>query len=261
VGLSRTDEIGVVGAAFDDMAARVEQLVLAEKELLANVSHELRTPLARIRVAVALAAEGDRETSRAALEEIGTDVAELSVLLDGIFTTTRLAIDARGEATSPTDLVVDREAVAADLPVRRAVERFRARHPTRTVEIHHADDLASALVVADVALAVRALGNLLENAEKYSRDPTTSITVSATLAGDDVVYEIHDRGIGIAAADLPRVFDPFFRGGAPGTAPTVPGVGMGLALVKRIAAALEGRVEITSVERAGTRARLYLPRA
>src|SRR6185503_18950847 len=85
-GVARSDEIGEVARAFDDMAARVSDLVRAEKELLANVSHELRTPLARVRVALDLAAEGDAEVARASLADIAGDLDELERLVADVLT-------------------------------------------------------------------------------------------------------------------------------------------------------------------------------
>ena len=89
-GLGGRGEVGDLGRAFDEMAGRLERLVRAERELLANVSHELRTPLARIRVALELAAEGDQARARRYLREIGTDLGELERMVADVLSAARL---------------------------------------------------------------------------------------------------------------------------------------------------------------------------
>ena len=236
------------------LGGRVEQVVRAEKELVANVSHELRTSLSRIRVAVTLAAEGDTATSRAALADIGTDVAELAVLLDGVFETARAAVE--GDSAAPTTFALAREALPPAVIAERAIERFRAHHRARPVALDV--DVSDALVVADPALATRALGNLLDNAHKYARGPSDAITVRVRAEADDVRYEVEDEGVGIAAKELAHVFEPFYRATS---GRKLPGVGIGLALVKRIVTSHEGRVAITSTPGTGTTVTIWLPRA
>src|SRR6202000_3073687 len=90
--LTRSDEVGDVARAFDEMAERIQKLLQTEKELLANVAHELRTPLARIRVALEIASEGDAETARLSLSEIAVDLAELESLVDDVLTAARFEL-------------------------------------------------------------------------------------------------------------------------------------------------------------------------
>jgi signal transduction histidine kinase len=118
-------------------------------------------------------------------------------------------------------------------------------------------------VEADAALLRRLLGNLLDNAAKYS-DAGTTVTVAAraveAAAGGGVALEVRDQGIGVAAEDLPRLFTPFFRtdrSRARGTG----GVGLGLALAKRIAEAHGGTIGAASAPGAGTTFRVTLPPA
>src|SRR5207248_5886108 len=87
--LHRNDELGDVGRAFDDMAARTSALITAQRQLMGDVSHELRTPLARIRVALELAAE-DPGAAKDVLADVGTDLDEIDQLIEDILTTARL---------------------------------------------------------------------------------------------------------------------------------------------------------------------------
>ena len=160
--LDRDDEIGEVGRVFDDMAARLSDLLLAEKELLANLSHELRTPLARIRVALEIAAEGDADAARASLSEIAVDLSELSSLIDDVLSTTRLAVQSRQAA--PSGFALHREEVSPRALCERAAERFRTQHPARPLELAVDDGLPA--LHADPTLLRRVIDNLLENAHK-----------------------------------------------------------------------------------------------
>jgi signal transduction histidine kinase len=255
-GLTRGDEVGEVSRTFDEMAERVERLVRAEKELLANVSHELRTPLARIRVALDLAAEGDTDAAREALGEIEKDLAELEALLDDVLTAARMEMS--GDKATPAMFALRLEEVAPGELANLAVDRFRSRHPDREVSVLVQPDLPSVRV--DRVLSRRVLENLLENAHKYSPDRRHAVVLRADKAGNGVVFDVSDRGAGIPADDVPHVFEPFFRGersrdrGAGG-------VGLGLTLAKRIVEAHGGTIALSSVVGEGTTVRVELPAA
>jgi signal transduction histidine kinase len=245
-------ELGELGRAFDEMAARLERLLRAERELLANVSHELRTPLARIRVALELAAEGDLERARRFLGEIGQDLGELDRLIDDVLEAARR--DARGAGAFPVARApVDLGAVARD-----AAARFREAHPGRELSVEA--PAAPPPLEGDAALLRRLLAILLDNAAKYSPPPApVTLALRAEPAGG-AILEVRDRGIGIDAEDLPRLFTPFFRtdrSRARGTG----GTGLGLVLARRIAEAHGGAVEVESAPGAGTVFRVRLPAA
>jgi two-component system OmpR family sensor kinase len=250
-GLRTRGEVGELAAAFDDMAGRLERLVRGEKELIANVSHELRTPLARMRVALALAEEGDVARARQALGEIGEDLGELERLVDEILAAARL--DLSGAGGLPLHL----ERVEAGGLLEEAAQRFRAYHPGRTLQVTVAEALPE--LEGDPALLRRLLGNLLENAAKYSEAPSPVI-LTARSGPEGLVVEVRDQGIGIAPDDLPRLFTPFFRtdrSRARGSG----GVGLGLALARRIAEAHRGAIAVESEPERGTVFRVTLPQA
>jgi two-component system, OmpR family, sensor kinase len=253
-GLSRADEVGEVGRAFDQMAVRVERLVHAEKELLANVSHELRTPLARIRVALDLAQEGDADAGREALARIEIDLGELESLLDDVFTTARLQMETG--RSSPAAFALHCEVLSPKVVGQQAADRFRARHPERLLDFTAEDELTDVLV--DPVLFRRAIDNLLENAHKYSPDSTRSIELGVRTRGARVEFAIRDQGMGIAADDLPHVFEPFFRAERSRSRGTG-GVGLGLTLARRVVEAHGGTIDVTSHVGAGTTVRVGLP--
>lgn len=249
--LERSDEIGELGYRLDEMADRIEGLLISEKELLANVAHELRTPLTRIGVALDLASEGDAEAARASLAEIAVDVSELETIVDDILMAMRFEI--AGTAQLPL-----RRAVVTPAEIARAAEdRLRGRHPGRPLEVTIAGELPA--IHVDPRLFRRVIDNLIENAHKYSPDPDARIDLTVTAGTDGgVAFEIRDRGIGITADDLPRVFTPFFRGDR-SRSREAGGVGLGLTLAKRIVTAHGGTIELTSTPGVGTTIRVAVP--
>ncbi len=252
--LKRQDELGEVGRAFDEMAERIRALLLSEKELLANVAHELRTPLARIRVALEIAAEGDAAAARASLDEITVDLSELETLVDDILTATRLEMSEGRPGRGGFLLHV--EEVAPRALAERAAERFRARHPDRTLDVAFVSDLP--LLHVDPVLCRRVIDNVLENAHKYTPDPSRPIRLAVSRTVEGVVFDVEDNGIGIPDDDLPRVFTAFFRSERSRSRGTG-GVGLGLTLAKRIVDAHGGAIRAKSARDAGTTVTVVFP--
>ena len=243
VHLDREDELGDVGRAFDDMADRTSALISSQRQLMADVSHELRTPLARIRVALELAAE-DPVAAKDVLADVGTDLDEIDQLIADILTTARLDSDQANLARSPIGV--------AEL-AENAVSRFEARHPGRTLERQIED--SDQAIECDPVLLRRALDNLLDNAAKYSDAP---VSLQVVPNGSSVTFAVVDKGIGMSADDLERAGTPFWRSDVSRTRKTG-GVGLGLALARRIARAHGGDVILASTLGQGTTARLEIP--
>jgi len=253
--MKRLDELGEVGRAFDEMADRITHLLRSEKELLANVSHELRTPLARIRVALDLAAEGDADTARESLQEITEDLAELERLVDDVLMAARLSLreDTPGAATVPP---IRAEELDVRALLRKSITKLRSAHPERQVRADIPSDLPS--ITADPVLLRRVVDNLLDNAHKYTEERDRPISLSAESDGATVTIQVKDEGMGIRPEDLPRVFEPFFRADRSRTRSTG-GLGLGLPLARRIVAAHEGTLTLTSEVGRGTSARIEIP--
>jgi two-component system OmpR family sensor kinase len=250
-GVRRRDEVGAVAQAFDEMADRIERLVRSQRELLANVSHELRTPLARIQVSLDLA-EDDPELARESIHDIAEELQELQTLISDVLVLGRL--DA-GSAASGGLPLLRVQATALDELCEKAAGKFRVRFPTRDL-VERVESLPVHAV--DPVLLRRAIDNLLENAAKYS-PPDTAIDLHASVESDGIRITVRDRGEGIAAEDLPYVFDPFFRADRVRTKKGPGGVGLGLSLVKRIVEAHGGTIELAPAEDRGTRATIRLP--
>lgn len=252
-GMRRHDELGQVAEAFDEMAERLTHLLRSQKELLANVSHELRTPLARIRVALDLANEGSAELARESLADIAEDLNELERLVSDVLTAARL--DLTTEQSPGATPPLRREHVEAATLLDKAAARFRSAHPEHRLDVRLEGTLP--VLDADPVLLRRAFDNLLDNAGKYS-EPRTTVQLLARPLEHGLQVEVHDEGIGIDANDLPHLFTPFFRSDR-SRARKTGGVGLGLALARRIVVAHGGTLTLESQSGQGTTARVTLP--
>jgi len=233
------DEIGRLAASFNRMLGALEQSVGAQRQLVADASHELRTPLASMRVNIELLGRQpdlspeDRQrllaTTIEQLDEMTTLVAEILELARG---------DERGVELLPVrfdEVVVD------------AVER--ARRDTPDVDL--VAELQPTLVRGAPSRLARAVGNLLDNAAKWS---PSGGRVEVALTGGELV--VRDHGPGIDAEDLPHVFDRFYRARA---ARGRPGTGLGLAIVRQVAEAHGGFVTAENAADGGAVFRLRVP--
>jgi signal transduction histidine kinase len=228
-------EIGVLSSAFNDMAARLERQLTDQRELLAAVSHELRTPLARIRLLVEIARQSN--VTPATLDDIEREAIEIDTLVGELLAGARLEFQA-----------VTRKPLEAGEIARRAIER--AGEPAGKL----VSPPAPLPFVADPTLIARALANLIDNARKHGG----GLDGMAVRAGDGtVVFEVSDRGPGFGPGDEARVFERFYRGGP--DAGHHGSLGLGLALVKRIAVAHGGRADAANRPDGGARVTLELP--
>ncbi|HYV45535.1 MAG TPA: HAMP domain-containing sensor histidine kinase [Myxococcaceae bacterium] len=252
-GLARRDELGDVARAFDEMAERISSLLRAQTELLANVSHELRTPLSRIRVALDLASEAEGAApTRESLAEIGTDLDELEQLVSDILAAAKLDLGQNRASAGPP---LKRQQFSSEELIRHSVDRFRARHPGRALEVQAGGGLPA--LEGDQALLQRAVDNLLDNARKYS-EADQPVALRASAGDGRLVVEVQDQGIGIDPSDLPKLFTPFFRTDRSRSRASG-GVGLGLAMAKRIVEAHGGTISAESRSNAGTTFRVTLP--
>lgn len=251
-GIERHDELGELGRRIDQMGEKIERILQHERELLANVAHELRTPLARIGVALDLANEGNSERARSSLAEIGVDVAELEVIVDDVLTALRY------DVTRGASMPLRKALVQPATILTASAERMRGRHPARPLAVSIAEELPD--IDVDPVLFRRVIDNLLDNAHKYTPDKTSPIQLVAKRAGKGVEIAVVDSGIGIATAEIPNVYNAFYRTDR-SRSREAGGVGLGLTLAKRIVEAHGGAIDITSGTDKGTRATVTIPGA
>lgn len=227
------DELGALTGAFNRMVRRIADMLSARDQLLLDVSHELRSPLTRIKVALALLPEDDKS------RRIAADVIEMEAMLTELLELERLR-DGRGIKAGRRDL----------LPIlREIVESFADRTPGARL-VPAADPPREILVEIDGDRLRTVLRNLVENAIKYSLPDSTAVEVSAEQKDRATVVRIVDDGPGIPEADLPNLFEPFFRVDRSRSKKSG-GYGLGLSICKRIMEAHGGTIEVEN--RAGRR--------
>jgi len=238
----RGDELSRLAVSFNSMLAELDRAVSARRRLVADTSHELRTPLTSLRTNLEVLAREDGlgEIDRSALlQDVVTQLEELGGLVSDLV---ELARDDDADARSF-------EAVALDDLVAGAVER--AERSAR--EVCFETDLASCVVWGDPDRLARAIANLLDNAAKWS-PLGASVDVELSAEGQ---LTVRDHGPGIHPADLPHVFDRFYRAaGSRGR----PGSGLGLAIVQEVARSHGGCVDATAAPGGGTILELRIPR-
>ena len=216
------DEVADLSRRFNAAAERLQNLMAAQKSLLANASHELRSPLARIRMGLELldtpgAKDAVRERTRL---EILRNMVELDQLIDEILLASRL--DAR-EADIGTVESVDLVGLCAEECARVGAS------------LAVPEGMSSLEVPGVAKLLRRMVRNLLENAMRYgvAVGHEDDVVLSLSLEDGSPVLQVCDRGPGVPPAYRDRIFEPFFR--LPGASERSGGVGLGLALVKSIA--------------------------
>lgn len=230
-------------AVFHDVteARRVEQ---TRRDFVANVSHELRTPLAAIKSVIETLSSGaweDRTVAHDFLSKADAEVDRLTQIVEELLELSRLESGQVPLAKEPVDM--------GDV-VSRAVERLRPQAEKKKLDLtlNVATDLPS--VLGDADRLERVALNLVHNAIKFTPDGG-SISVSATLSDGAVSVEVSDSGVGIAAEDLPRVFERFYK--ADRARGSGGGTGLGLAVVKHIVEAHGGAVSVESQEGKGSK--------
>jgi len=207
------------------------------------VSHELRTPITRINLALEMGPEG------MAKDSIRDDLKEMEAMIAEILETARL--DSANGKLNLED--ADLSALAAE-----AVAAADARAPGARLIGARAGE--GPILRVDRARVRKVLANLLDNAIKYSRAGSGPVEVRIEAGPDEVAVRVEDRGVGIPAAELPRLFEPFYRVD-PSRARETGGYGLGLSLCKRIMEAHGGSITIASREGEGTEVVLSFPRA
>ncbi len=235
------DELARMARSFNTMLAALDGARAAQRQLVADASHELRTPLTAVRTSIealartpAAVPDAERALVLAAAQ---AQLEDLSVLVGDLVDLARPAEAGAGDEV---------EEVRLDLLVAEAVERARTHAPGTTFRLE-----ASESVVSGVPSRLhRAVANLLDNAVKHGG---AGGTVDVEVRDGEV--RVRDHGAGIAAADLPHVFDRFYRArGARG----LPGAGLGLAIVRQVAEAHGGSVRAEAVAGNGGGALLVL---
>jgi len=232
---------------------RAQELARQQMEFVAAVSHELRTPLAVIRSAGENLADGvvhDEEQVRKYGDLVRNEGRRLTEMVEQILDFAGIESGQLGFALRPVAIAPTLHEVVASS--RSLIEGAR-------LQVEYALPEQLPPVLGDEAALRRVFQNLIANAIKYG-ERGGWIGIRARQVGREVHVTIADRGIGIAPAEQPRIFEPFYR--APDVvAAQIQGAGLGLSLVKRIVEAHGGRVSVQSVPGSGSEFTVVLPAA
>jgi signal transduction histidine kinase len=242
------DEIAAVADALNRLAETLQQEEGLRKESVADLAHELRTPVMGILARVEAAQDGVLKDQEANLSAVHDEALRLARLLDDL--------SALAEAERPGLLL---DAVPVDLAAIAGTQTSAFAGAFADKGIALSSVLHSAVVDGEPKRLEQIVVNLLSNALRYT-DAGGSVRVAVRRDGADALLEVADTGIGIAAADLPRVFTRFWRGEKSRSRDTG-GAGIGLSIVKELVQAHGGSVSIQSVPGEGSVFRVELPLA
>jgi two-component system, OmpR family, sensor kinase len=245
------DEIARLVETLNDMLGRLDRSFDAQRRFTADASHELRSPLSRLRAELEVTLRRSRtageyeETLHSCLDE----VERLQALTEELLELAR--IDAR-EEPEPSEPVPVGDLVEA------AVAAVASEAKSRGVAVEVVGSPPLLVHAAPVAAKV-ALANVLHNAVKFS--PAGGlVTTVVTAQGDEAVVTVSDRGPGVPAEEVPRIFERFYRGHASRTSETT-GVGLGLAIARALVERQGGRISVAAAAEQGATFSVHLRRA
>lgn len=233
---------------------RLRRLEDIRREFVANVSHELKTPVTSIKGFVETLHEGaieDKENARKFLEIISKQADRLNAIIEDLLSLSRIEQEAeRGEIQLAEENL--------KIVFETAIRDFEKRAEERNIKVtlNCGDDIR---VKANTRLLEQAVGNLLDNAIKYS-EPGSAVEVEVVKNENEVAIEVSDHGCGIAPEHLPRLFERFYRVDR-ARSREMGGTGLGLAIVKHITQAHGGYVAVESTIGKGSTFTIHLPKA
>jgi two-component system sensor histidine kinase CpxA len=240
----RKDELAALARDFDAMADRLRANRAAITQLLRDISHELRSPLARMRVALGLARQSPADLGRQ-LDRLEREIERLDALISQVLKLARLHGAEAPFVREAFDLDDVIEEVARDANFEGALKNCAVR----------LQGAAAVPINGNRELARSAIENVLRNAVRYSpRDAHVDIVVTPAAAGIEVL--IRDRGPGVPAADLTRIFEPFYRV-AESRDRDSGGEGIGLAITAQVMKTQGGSARAANIQGGGLEVRLF----
>ena len=245
----RRDEIAGLARDFDEMAARIENLIAAQKNLTTDISHELRSPLARLSVALEIARVKASDEVKSSLDRIEREAARLNEMIGQMLLLSKLESGAATIEKRDLELSNIVREVAADAD-------FEARAANKSVTIKAAE---TCRISGNRELLRSAIENVVRNAVRHTPDKT-AVEVELTTQKNRAVITIRDYGAGVPDQDLQRLFEPFYRAEYARTRKSG-GFGLGLAITARAVHAHGGQVAAMNHEQAGLIIKIELPLA
>jgi len=243
----RRDEIGELARDFDAMAERIEALVDSQQRLLRDVSHELRSPLARLVVALELARSRAGEDAAVPLDRIEREAERLEELIGRLLLLERLEAGGAKDVSGEVDLAALLVEVVADAGFEAAADGIEVRF----------DSSDECRITGRSTLLRSAFDNVIRNAVHHT-DPGSSVDVVLATNDRDSIVTIGDHGPGVPAAELDRIFEPFYRVDEARDRVSG-GVGLGLAIAARAVRVHGGTIEAENHPDGGLVVKVRLP--
>jgi two-component system sensor histidine kinase SenX3 len=248
VSATPLDDGGAV-ATVEDVTEQ-SRLDAVRTDFVANISHELKTPVGALSVlAEALAEEDQPEVVHRLADKMVNEAMRVGRTIDDLLELSRIELG--GEAV--------KDVVAASTVIGESVMRAQPLAERRGIVIHVLEPNERVKILGDRRQLVSALGNLVENAVKYS-EPESRVEVTASSDGNWVDLRVRDFGMGIPQRDIDRIFERFYRVDRARSRETG-GTGLGLAIVRHVATNHGGDVRVASVEGEGSTFTLRIPAA
>ena len=235
-----TSEIRQVNIGFNRMAQKLSKIEQDRALMLAGISHDLRTPLARLRLETEMSVD-----NLEAREHMSADIEQVNAIID------KFLDYARPDHLEPARVSLNEVMEAAI---------FAMGHPPDVIVKCVIPD--NTVVMGDAVELHRVFSNLLENAQRYGKDPITAVVridIAAKVKDGSVLIKLRDHGRGVSPEMLEQLTQPFFRGDASRTSAT--GTGLGLAIVERAIARMGGRFALANSSTGGLSAHMKLPLA
>ncbi len=246
----RHDEFGVLANDFNEMAARIEDLLNAQKRLIADISHELGTPLTRLNVALGLAFRKTGDGARPELERIQTEAGRLNELIRQLLLISELEGHEPTEPAEPVELLALVTGVAADAEFEASERRCRV-----TVQAPGPVEISGVRYLLHSAVE-----NVVRNAVRYTAaDSQVIIELTTADGGKTAVIRVRDHGPGVPELELANLFRPFYRV-SEARDRLSGGTGLGLAITQQAVDAHGGRVHAANQPDGGLVVAIELPR-
>jgi heavy metal sensor kinase len=245
----RGDEIDQLAITFNEMLDRIQTLLKEMKEISDNIAHDLKSPITRMRGAAEVALTTG--TSLGEFESMAAStIEECDRLLDMI--NTMLLISRTEAGTEITTL----KSINISEVVANACELFTPGAEDKGIMLHCS--ISDGIYLnADTRMVQRMFSNLFDNAIKYTPSGgSVNVDVSENVAGQ-VTISVSDTGMGIPPADLPHIFERFYRGDQ---SRSLAGIGLGLSLARAIARSYDGDITVISVPGQGSTFTISLPK-
>jgi len=244
----RHDELGALVQDFNAMAARIEELVAGQRQLIYDISHELRSPLARLNVALDLARE--RKGNEPAFDHMEQDLERLNEMIGRLLTVARLDSSAIPPAMSQVDLtqLISQIARSADLELRKNDAAVRLTLPVQLFVHGNAELLHSAIE------------NVVRNAIRYTGTGNPVEVSVTTEKPSSALIVVRDHGPGVPESELANIFQPFYRI-ADDRNRESGGAGLGLAIAGRVIRIHGGTIRARNAQPHGLEVEILLPQA